>query len=324
MRLTFALPPLADTGGGAGHSYVHGLAAALQNMGHSVDVAEGNAPRFGAATTPIIDGLLLPHLLARMPEFAGRAVAVVHHVSARAGRDAGAREAVAAIEREMLPSLGRVIATSALVAERLRQDFAVAAAVVAPGMDVLPRNTPADGPVHILSAGVLTPRKGHDTLLKALARLSDLEWRLTIAGSATRDPVHAAQLASMVTELGLAGRAEVLADPDTATMNRIWASAGLFTLATRWEGYPSGVAEALRRGVPVVVTAGGAAGDLVPPEAGIVCALDDMPTFSKCLRRVLFSRALREDMAAGAWQAGQALPSWDVQARLFLAALREI
>ncbi len=31
------------------------------------------------------------------------------------------------------------------------------------------------------------------------------------------------------------------------------------------------VAEALKRGLPVAVTAGGAAGNLVTPEAGVVC-----------------------------------------------------
>ena len=325
MHLTFALPNLAGTGGGAGRSYAHGLAAALRSLGHQVDVAEGDAPSFGPATVPVVDGLLLPHLLPRLPELVEHgAVAVIHHVSARAGRDAGARETVGAIERAMLPVLRRVVATSQPVADRLQQEFGIArVAVVPPGLDALPRSTPGDGPVQILAAGVLTPRKGHDTLLQALARLSDLDWRLAIAGSAERDPVHAAQLVAMVPELGLAGRATVLADPDCAAMERLWQSAGLFALATRWEGYPAGVAEALRRGIPVVVTAGGAAGDLVPAEAGIVCPPDDMPTLSKCLRRILFSQALREDMAAGAWRAGQALPGWDAQARLFLAALQE-
>ena len=324
MHLTFAIPSLADTGGGTGHAYAHGMTLALRGLGQQADVTEGDEPSFASGTIPVVDGLLLPHLLARLPELvAHEAVAVVHHVSARAGRDAGAREAVGTIERTMLPALRRVVATSQPVAERLQQEFGVdRVAVVAPGTDDLPRSVPGSGPLQVLSAGVLTPRKGYDTLLHAMARLSDLDWRLTIAGSAMRDPAHARQLVALISELGLTGRVTLAADPDADTMEHLWRSADVFALATRWEGYPAGVMEALRRGLPVVVTAGGAAADHVPTDAGIVCALDDTPTLSKCLRRILFSRALRDSMAEGAWRTGRALPGWDTQARLFFNAVR--
>lgn len=323
MHVAFALPPRADAGGNGGLTYARGMAKALRSIGHDVDVSEGNDPSFPADAVPVIDGLLLPHLMPRLPEVtARRAVAVIHHVSARAGRDTQMRAAVGEIERAMLPKMRRVIATSQPVAKRLAQMFGVEApAVVSPGMDELPQATPGDGATQILSAGVLTPRKGHDLLLRALSSLTDLSWTLTIAGSSVRDPVHAGQLQALVGELGLVGRAEVVADPDEDTMDQLWRTAGLFALATRWEGYPAAVAEALRRGIPVVVTAGGAAGDLVPGDAGVVCALDDLPTLSKCLRRVLFDHRLRADLAAGAWHAGQGLPDWLTQARLFERAL---
>ena len=52
---------------------------------------------------------------------------------------------------------------------------------------------------------------------------------------------------------------------------RCGSEADLFALATHWEGYGMAIAEALKRGLPVAVSAGGAAGDLVTPEAGVVC-----------------------------------------------------
>ncbi len=192
--------------------------------------------------------------------------------------------------------------------------------VVVPGAHDLPRNVAADGTCRILSVGVLTPRKGHDALLRALARLRDLDWSLTIAGSAGRDPGHAAYLAALVPELGLADRVRLLADPNDAALDALWREAQLFALTTRWEGYAAGVAEALRRGIPVVVTEGG--GALVPMSAGAVCALEDEPTLSKCLRRVVFDAALRAEMAEGAWRAGQGLPSWQDQAAAMDRVLR--
>ncbi len=81
------------------------------------------------------------------------------------------------------------------------------------------------------------------------------------------------------------------------------------------------VAEALRRGLPVAVTSGGAAAALVPEAAGVVAAPGDVAQLANGIRRVVFDTALRERMARAAWVAGQALPDWPEQARLFAAAL---
>ncbi len=100
-----------------------------------------------------------------------------------------------------------------------------------------------------------------------------------------------------------------------------WQSADLFALATYYEGYGMAIAEALKRGLPVVVTAGGAAGALITPEAGCVCPVGDRDQVSKSLRRLIFGRDLRHLMAEQAWQLGQTLPSWESQSTLFARAL---
>ncbi len=320
MHIAFALPGRADTGGG-GLAYADAMASALRAAGYAADVTEDDDPAWAPGAVPVIDGLLLPHLLPRLDALAeAGAVALIHHALARAGRDAGQKAAVADALRTMLPRLRRVVATSRPVADRLMREFGLGAVdVVEPGARDLPRNAPGSGTCRILSVGVLTPRKGHDVLLRALARLPDLDWTLTIAGSAGRDPGHAVQLAALIPELGLDGRVRLLTDADGAALDALWRDAHLFALATRWEGYPAGIAEALRRGIPVVVTEGdkpGGVGAMVPPSAGAVCALEDEPTLSKCLRRLVFDTALRAEMAHGAWQAGQALPGWPAQAAL--------
>lgn len=316
MEFAFALPDRADTDGGAGYHYATSMAQALQAAGHRAAVTEG---RWSCApdAIPVVDGLLLPELLSQIDRLAALGgVALIHHAFARAGRDAESRAAVSDALHAMLPRL-HVVATSQPVADRLMADFSLpAVAVVTPGVDDLPRSLPGEAPCAILTLGVLTPRKGHDLLLRALERLTDLDWTLTIAGAAGRDPVHAAHLAALNAELGLENRVRLLPDPTDAEVTALWDGAQLFALATRWEGYPTTVAQALRRGIPVVVTqrAGSGVADLVPPGAGAVCAFDDGPTLSKCLRRMLFDTPLRAEMADGAWQAGQALPGWPAQA----------
>jgi glycosyltransferase involved in cell wall biosynthesis len=322
MHLAFAIPDPAQTGNGGGADYIAGLVQALRELGHHTDVLIGTAPQFPSGALPVIDGMLLPQLRSRLAELvAADALALVHHVSAAAGRDDGARERVRAIESEMLPRLRRVVATSDPVAERLQTEFGISAHVTPPGARNLPRASPDDDEPVMLAVGVLTGRKGHDRVLRAAARLTDLPWRLIIAGESTRELTHAAELDALNDELGLRHRAELLADPSPEALQHAWHSASLFTLATRWEGYPSAVAEALRRGIPIVLTTEGDPGKLVPPEAGAVVPLDDTASFGKCLRRLLYDRELRRDMAEQAWQTGQRLPTWRARAESFAAYL---
>jgi len=327
VRIAFALPRPDPTQGGSSTLYAERMAAALRQLGHEVSVSQDDDPAFPPGAVPVVDGLLLPALLPRLDELVRRdAVALVFHPTARAGRDPAARSAVQAAEQTMLPALRRVVATSGEVAARLVDQFGVAAGAVctvAPGMDPLTRSpgTP-DGPCRILSVGVLTQRKGHDLLLHALARLGDLDWTLDIAGADGRDPAHAALLHDMAGALGLDARVMLHRNPDAAALEALWQRAGLFALPSRWEGYPAAVAEALRRGLPLLVGAGGAAEAMVPPAAGLACALDDEPTLSKCLRRLVFDQPLRTEMAEAAWTAGQDLPGWPGQAAQLDTVLR--
>src|SRR5262249_3232737 len=159
--------------------------------------------------------------------------------------------------------------------------------VVVPGTDDAPRSVGAGGPTcRILSIGTLVPRKGHDLLLRALARLFDLDWQLTIVGSPERHTVPARELTALADELGIARHVEFAGEVTGEALARLWCDADLFALATHWEGYGMVIAEALKRGVPVVVTQGGAAGDLLTPEAGVVCPAGDQVNLSKALRRV--------------------------------------
>ena len=323
MHLVF-LTPSADPAGG-GSRFNAGLIDALRAAGHAVE-RRHDAEALPPGACPVVDGLLLPELEPALDALlAAGAVAVVHHVSAGAGRDASARDAVRSAEARMLPRLRRVIATSRPVAERLAADYGLAAPpVLAPGLPELPRSAGSgDSGAVILSAGVLTPRKGHDRLLHALARLLDLDWTLTIAGDANRDKVHAGTLAALIEQLRLQTRVRLLANPSDAMLAAAWDATDLFALVSSWEGYPAAIAEALRRGVPVVATTVGTVPAMVPHAAGVLCAPDDSVTLSKCLRRVIFDRDLRASLADGAWQAGLALPGWPQQARAFLSLIEE-
>ncbi len=326
MRIALFAPAAPKTVSGGQH-YDDRLLSALRESGHEaagIPVAEARAAWQALApdAVPVIDGLCLPAFDLLLPDLVARgAVGLIHHPVPIADTGAEVRNA----QRRLLPALRKLIATSEATRARLVEAFGVEAsriAVVAPGADDLPRSAGSGGPTcAILSVGALVARKGHDALLRALARLFDLDWHLTIVGGERRDPEIAGQLASLAAELGIAARVTFVGEPDPRALEALWRGADLFALATRWEGAGAAIGEALRRGLPVATTEAGIAAVPVPPAAGVVGPVDDVDQLSKAMRRLIFDVDLRREVAEAAWQAGRRLPSWPAQAAAFAAAL---
>jgi glycosyltransferase involved in cell wall biosynthesis len=234
-----------------------------------------------------------------------------------------ARDILEPVERTLFAACPRLVATSPMTARTLAEFGADPAriATVEPGTDPAPRSAGSGGPgCRILSVGALVPRKGHDVLLRALERLTDLEWTLRVAGPPA-DPVHARSLSALAEELGLAARVTFLGALDDAALEAEYAAADLFALATWYEGYGMVVAEAEARGLPLALCTGGAVAEIAAPGAAILAPPGDAISLSRGMRRPIFDAALRAQMAEASWQGGQALPRWPAQAAKLVAAL---
>ena len=349
--LVFAVPGDLDTPTG-GYAYDKRMIAELGALGWRVEalnIGEGFPHPSAAARSKaeallaavpagrpiVIDGLALGVL----PEAAARLsashplIALIHHPLALE-TGVGAEEAVALrdSERAALSAVRAVVANSATTARVLSGDYDVPAdriTVAPPGTDrpaitVAPRGDRNPDEVALLAVGSAVPRKGYDVLCAALAGLMPLRWRLTIAGDMGRDPETAARLKADIARFGLERRVTIEPAVTRDRLATLYATADLFVLPSRYEGFGMAFAEAIAHGLPVIGTTAGAIPATVPLSAGVLVPPDDLAALMAALRRLIASDAERARLSAGARAASAQLPTWRGSAALFSAAIERV
>lgn len=279
----------------------------------------------------VIDGLAM----GATPDVVGRhahrlrVVALVHHPLAdETGVSEADRRHFEATERDALAHARGVVVTSPYTARRLAA-FGVNAdrvRAVTPGTEPGPM---AEGPGRseppvLICVGTLTPRKGFDVLVRALAQLDDLEWRCDCAGSLDRAPGYAREVLEAVERSRLTARVRFLGELPAGALDEVYRRATLFVLPSFYEGYGMAFAEALARGLPVVGTTGGAIPDTVPEGAGVLVEPGDANGLAAALRELLEDPGRREVLAEAARAHARALPDWGTQAGRFGEAVDEL
>lgn len=343
----FAVPGDLATPTG-GYAYDRRMIAELEQLGWHIDLvdlgegfpwpsseqrraAQARLLAVPAGRMIVIDGLafgVLPDVAIKLRS-RHPLIALVHHpLALESGLSADQADNFRVSERAALTATSRVVVTSAATARHLIADYAVPAdrvVIARPGSDPAPAASGSrDGIVRLLSVGAVVPRKGFDVLIAALATLTDLPWQLTIAGDLSRDPKAAAQLDADIARYKLGSRVAVLGAVSPEQLAELYASADLFALASRFEGYGMAYAEAIARGLPVIGTTAGAIPDTVPAGAGVLVAPDDALALALALRRVIENPSERRRLATAARAAACQLPTWQESAEIFSRALKAV
>lgn len=162
----------------------------------------------------------------------------------------------------------------------------------------------ADDEACLLMAARIVPAKGHDTALRALARLREQRWTLLLAGDHHGD--LGPQMQALARELGIADRVRFLGLREDVPA--LMAAADLLLAPSRREALSLTLLEASACALPIVATRVGGIGEVVEDGAsGALVAPDDptalaaaiAPLLADPARRAAFGTRARQRFEAG-------------------------
>ena len=211
-----------------------------------------------------------------------------------------ARDGVAAARTWVVPNFVEAPAFTrpdAAVLDRMRAAFGLAPGTVAIGI-----------------VANLRPVKDHATLLGAFARVAQArpDVRLVLVGDGPERP----RLEAMAGALGIGARA-CFAGHRPHQPSPHWGF-DVSVLASRGEGFPNALVEAMAAGRPIVATAVGGVPDVVADgTCGLLVPAGDAPAMAAALARLVDDPSLRHRMGAeGLARAGREFLAAPVVARL--------
>ena len=344
---TFVLPADVDdvTLASGGNAYDQRMCAELglrevTVRGHWPTPDQGDRVNLARELAEIPDGsvALLDGLVAcGVPEFvvphARRLrLAILLHLplADEIGLPADRAEQLDKLERETLHAATAIIATSGWAARRAIEHHGLDPArvhVAPPGTAPQPLAIGTDG--RLLCLASVTPRKGQDVLVEALAGVADLGWTCECVGSVRRDPAYVERVHGLIARHGLASRMSLAGPLPDTELEALFARTDLLVFPSRGETFGMVVTEALARGIPVLTsdvdalpdTLGQAPDGSVP---GLLVPPGDAAALSDALRRYLIDASLRGRLRESARERRRHLEDWNKAAARLGAVLNRL
>jgi glycosyltransferase involved in cell wall biosynthesis len=164
---------------------------------------------------------------------------------------------------------------------------------------------PPQGP-YCVCVAALVRKKAHDTLLRAFTQVPE-PVRLILVGNG---PLRA-ELTSLVAQLGLEKRVELVGAQPPSVVARLQAGALCAVLASRDEPFGIAAVESMAVGTPVIATdVGGLRAIVTHDESGFVVPVDDERALAVALTRLTSDAELRQRLGRAAAERAVSLFDW--------------
>ncbi|OEV31916.1 glycosyl transferase, partial [Streptomyces nanshensis] len=218
---------------------------------------------------------------------------------------------------------------------------------VLPGTDPAPLARGTDGASRLLCVAALTPRKGQDLLVEALAGLGSVRpvfaegqgppggdsggppWTCELTGPLDRAPGFVERLRRSVGEHGLGERVRLTGARSGEDLAAAYDAADLLVLASHTETYGMVLTEALSRGIPVLATEAGAVPYTVgtAPDGsipGILVPPGDSAALTAALHTWLTDPGIRSHLTTSARGRRAKLQGWPESSRQLAGVLEHL
>ncbi len=270
----------------------------------------------------IVDELCHPSLAWGLSSLPGRKVVLVHHLRASESHPRPLMPLYRQVERRFLRQAEAFIFNSAATRESVR---ALLGGPLPPAVEALPaadrfqvaldaefirRRAQAPGPLRVLFLGNLIPRKGLDTLLRALTHLPKNSVSLSVVGDSAIDPRYArrvrAAAAAQDRPIRFYGRLE------DERLQALLTQSQVLAVPSQYEGFGIVYLEGMAFGLPAIGSARGGAREIITPEVdGWLLPPGDDRALAGYLSRLHNDRALLARMSLAALRRYRRHPTWE-------------